>query len=108
MASGDEALGDGFSDLLVDLVDGEVALDEDDALGLAPRNLAVLFPDTLIEGFLLLLEAVFVRAELGGDAVIAAARARQRRFETGKEQKREIGLKSAADEPVQIENDLGA
>ena len=102
------ALGDGFDDLLVDLVDGEVALDEDDAVGLAGGDLAVLFPDAAEEGVLLGFKAVFVAAGFGFDAVVAAARAGQRRFEAGEKQKGEVGLKSAADEAMEIEHNLRA
>ena len=49
----DDALGDGFEDLLVDLVDREVAFDEDDAAGLAGGDFAVLLPDAAKEGILL-------------------------------------------------------
>lgn len=71
MAGGDEAFGNGFDNLLMNLVEGEVALDEDYALGFTCGNLAVLEPDAAIEGFLLLLEAAFVLAGLRSSALIA-------------------------------------
>ena len=108
MADGDEAFGYGFGDLLVDLVDGEVALDEGDALGLARGDFAVLFPDALVEGFLLLLEAVFILAGLGGDAVIAASGAVQADGERGQQEQGEIGLQVAADQAVHVEDELRA
>ena len=72
----DDALGDGLDDLLVDFVDGEVALDEDDAVGLAGGDFAVLFPDAAEEGVLLRLEAVFVAAGFSFDRGSLRRRAR--------------------------------
>ena len=74
---GHDALGDGFEDLLVDLVDREVALDEDDAVRLARGDGAVLLPDAAEEGIFLRLEAVFAGAGFSLDAIVAAARAGQ-------------------------------
>ena len=60
MRGEEDAFGDGFDDLLVDFVDAEVALDEDDAVGFAGGDFAVLLPDAAEEGVVLLLEAVLV------------------------------------------------
>src|SRR5580704_4335682 len=92
----------------MDLVDSEVALNEDDAVGLACGDLAILFPDAAEEGVLLGFKSVFVAACFGFHAVVAAAGASQRRFEAGEEQEGEVGLKAAADEAMQIEYDFGA
>ena len=83
LRASENPLGDGFDDLLVDFVDGEVAFDQDDALGLAGGDLAVFLPDAAIESVLLGLEAVFVAAGFGFDAVVAAARAGQRDSKPG-------------------------
>ena len=58
----------------------EVAFDEDDAVGFAGGDFAVLFPDAAVEGVLLLLEAVFVVAGLGFVAGVAAAGAGEARL----------------------------
>lgn len=108
MARSDEALGDGLGDLLMDFVDGEIAFNEDNALRLAHGNLAVLVPDALIEGFLLLLEAVFVVTCLSGYAVITPAGSLQADGKGRQEEQGEVWLQIAADEPVQVEDDLGA
>ena len=83
----DDALGDGFEDLLVDLVDREVAFDEDDAAGLAGGDFAVLLPDAAEEGILLRLEAAFAGTRFGLDAIVAAARAVERGCKAGQKQK---------------------
>src|ERR1039458_4750175 len=41
-AGGEQPLGDGCGDFFVDFVDGQVAFDEDDAVGFAGGDLAVL------------------------------------------------------------------
>ncbi len=92
----------------MDLVDGEIAFNEDDTLGFAGGYLAVFFPHAAVEAVLLSFEAVFVAAGFRFHAVVAAARAGERRLKSGQEQKREVGLESAANQAVEIENDLGA
>ena len=104
MRSEQQTFGDGFGDLFVDLVDGEVAGDEDDAVGFAGGDFAVLLPDAAVEGVLLLLEAVFVLAGLGFVAGVAAAGAGQAGVEGGQQQESEVGLKIAANQAVQVEN----
>ena len=64
-----DALGDGLDDLLVDFIDAEVAFDEDDALGLASGDFAVLFPYAAIEGVAFGFEAVLVAAGFGFGAL---------------------------------------
>jgi hypothetical protein len=103
-----DALGDGFDDLLVDLVYGEVAFNENDAVGLARGDLAIFLPDATKEGVLLGFKAVFVAAGFGFHAVVATARAGQRRLEAGQQQEGEIGLKAAADEAMEVEHNFRA
>jgi hypothetical protein len=66
----------------VDLVDREVAFDEDDALGLAGGDFAVLLPDAAEEGVLLRLEAAFV------EPVSASTRSLRRRARASDAQSR--------------------
>jgi hypothetical protein len=49
-----------FHNLLVDLIDVQVAFDRNHAVRLARRDLAILFPDAPMEVILLLLEPAFV------------------------------------------------
>ena len=104
----DELFGYRLHNLLVDFIDGEVALNEDYAVGVAGGDLAVFLPDAAVEGVLLLLKAVFVFAGLGFVAGVAVAGAGERGIERGQEQEGQVGLEVAADEAVQIENDLRA
>ena len=62
----------------MDLVDAQVAFNQDHALLLAGGDFAVLLPDAFVEGILLSLEAAFVLAILFGSALVAAAGAGQR------------------------------
>jgi len=107
-AEGQEALGDGFDDLLVDFVDGEVTFNHDDAGGFAGGDFAVLLPDAEIELFLFALEAAFVLAGFLKRALVAAAGAGERRVERGQEQEGEVGLEVGAEEAVEIEDGGGA
>ena len=83
VAGGYEALGDGFDDLLVDLVDAEIAFDEDDAVWLAGGDFAIFLPGAAVEGFLLLFEAVFVAARLLISALVAMTGTGQAGFKGG-------------------------
>ena len=82
----------------------EVAGDEDDAVGFAGGDLAILFPDAAVEGVVFLLEAVLVDAGLGFVAGVAVAGAGEGGVEGGQEQEGEVGLKVAADEAVHFED----
>ena len=68
-----EAFGHGFHNLLVDLVDAQVAFDQDDSFRFTGGDRAILMPDTAVEGVLLRFEAVFVLTGLGRDTIVAAA-----------------------------------
>ena len=103
---GDQTFGDGFYDLFVDFVDAEIAFDDDDAVGFATGDLAVLLPHAAEELALLLLEAVFILAGFGGVLLVAAACAGEACVERWKQQQGEVGLKVAADEAVEFENAL--
>jgi hypothetical protein len=70
-----EALGYGFHDLLMYVVDGEIAFDKHYALGLALGDLAVFEPYSTKKFILLLFEAAFAGTGLLLDTVVAAARA---------------------------------
>jgi len=59
-----QPLGDGSDNPLVDLVDAQVAFDQDDARRLPCGNLPVLLPHAAVKGVLLLLEAGFVLSAL--------------------------------------------
>ena len=76
----------------MDFVDGEVALDEDDAGGFAGGDFLVFLPYAAVEGVLLQLEAVFVLAGFGVFALIAAAGAGQRGFKGRQEQESQVRL----------------
>ena len=68
-----QPLRDCFDDLLVHFIDGEVPLDEHDAICVARGDLAVFFPDAFEEFALLQLEAVFVFTGLSSRALVAIA-----------------------------------
>ena len=74
MRGRDDALGDGFDDLLVDFVDGEVTFNEDNAVGLPCGDLSILFPDAAKESIPLGFKAIFIAAGFGFHAVVAATR----------------------------------
>ena len=97
----------GLHHLLVDLIDVEVSFDDEDAFRFARGDGAVLIPDATVERILFLLEAAFIFAILSGDAVIAAARAAEAGIEGGKQEESQVRLQAAADEAVQVEDDLG-
>ena len=67
----DDAFRDGFDDLLVYFINGEIALDENDAAWIAPGDLTILLPNALEEFTLLRLEAIFVVAGLGDGTLVA-------------------------------------
>jgi hypothetical protein len=74
---------DGFRNLLVDLVDRQVPRNENNTGRLAERNLAVLFPDSLVEGVLFGFEAGFVGLFLIDGALVAAPGSLEGDFEAG-------------------------
>src|SRR5258708_33585280 len=104
----EDAHGNGLNYLLVDFVDGEVALDADDAVGVTASDLDILLPNAGIEFLLLPFEAPLVFARKRCDAVVATARAFQAGFERGQQKQREVGLKSATEYPMHCEHGLRA
>ena len=108
MHAQDELFGHGFDNLLVNLVDGEVAADADDTIGLARGDFTVLFPDAAVEGVGFLLEAVFVGAGFGLDAGVAPAGARERGIEGRQQQEGQVRLQAAAEVAMQLQHNLGA
>src|SRR5580693_6649247 len=94
---GNKSFGDGFDDLLMHFVDGEVAFYENDAIGLACRDFAVLMPDAAVEVLLLLLKAVFILAVACNLAIVASAGAVEAAFQRREQEQGEIGLEIAAD-----------
>src|SRR5215472_4417591 len=103
-----QAHGYGFYDLLMDFVNGEVALDCHNPIGLARSDLAVLLPHAAVELVLLALETAFVLAILRGGTIVAPPRALQTFCERGQQKNCEIGLERAADEAVQFPHCLRA
>ena len=101
-----EAFGDSFDDLFVNFVDTEVAFYQDNTVRFAGGDLSILFPNAAVEGVLLLLEAVFVFAGLCFVAGVAVAGAGERGVEAGQQQESEVGLEVAADQVVEVEDDL--
>ena len=91
-----------FDDLLVNLVDREIAFDQDDAIGFAASDLAILLPNALEKFTVFLLEPILILSRLCCCALIATARASEAGIKGRKEQQREIGLQVAADEAVQL------
>src|SRR5579863_7221997 len=73
LSDGENALGNRLDDLLMHLVNGEVAFNQDDTIGLANRDLAVLLPDPAIESILFGFKPVFIAAGLRFHAGVAAA-----------------------------------
>jgi hypothetical protein len=73
-----QPFGDGFDNLLVNFVDGQVALDYHHPFWLALSDLPELLPDAAIKCLLLLLKAAFIRPALLGHALIAPPRAGER------------------------------
>jgi len=108
MTGGYEALGDGFNDLLMNFIDGEVALNKHYAVRLASGDFAILLPDAAVERFLLLLESAFILAILGGGALIATAGAFQAGLKGRQQKQCEVRLQIAADEPVELKHRAGA
>ena len=97
-----QTFGHCFHDLLVDFVNAKVAFDENNALGLAARDLVIFLPDAAEEGILFLFEAAFVGAILrGGADRCDAVRASRPIASEGKREEGEIGLQVAADQTVQ-------
>jgi hypothetical protein len=70
---GEQQFGDGFDDLFMHLVDAQVAADQDDAVGFAGGDCAVLFPYTADAGVLFLLNSALVLAGICGVSVVEAA-----------------------------------
>jgi hypothetical protein len=103
-----EAILCGSYNALVDLFDGEVAIDYDDTHIVAGGDFAVLVVDPGEEVGLFLLKAVFVVAGFLGMAGVAAAGATQGGVEVGEQEEGEIGLEVAAEEAVEVEDDGGA
>src|ERR1700722_8126548 len=93
---GVEAGGDNLLDAGLNLVDGGVVADGDDAVGFAGGDLFVLVVDAAVEVVGLALEAVFVGALFFDVALVAAACAAEGGFERGKEEEGEVGLKVVA------------
>ena len=89
-----QPLGDGLDDLLVNLVDSQVALDQHHPLRLTDGDLPVSLPDAAVKGILFLLKTAFVRAARFGGAPIAAARALERGLQRGQQQQRQVGQKA--------------
>jgi len=108
LVEGEESLGYGFDDLLVDFVDGEVAFNEDDAGGFAGGDFAVFEVDAEVELVLFLLEAAFVVAGFLKGALVAGAGAGEGGVKGGQEQEGQVGLEVGAEESMEIEDDLGA
>ena len=96
----------------MDFFDGEVAFEEDYAIGFAEGDVAVLLPDAGVELVLLQLKAILIliglRAGLGLCALVATAGTDEAGLEAGQEKEGEVGLKVAADEAVKGENVVGA
>lgn len=94
-----------FYNLLMYLVDAQVAFDCDDTQWLACGYFPVLGVDAGEEGIFLAFEATFVDLCI---ARVAAAGAGEGSGEIGKQEDGQVWLKIVAEETVQIENDLGA
>jgi len=103
-----QQVADGCGDLFVCFVDREVALNQDDAVGLAAGDLVILFPYAAVKGVLLGFKAGFVGAVLVGGAVVAAAGAVKGGFKGGQQQEGQVGLEVAADEAVESEHRIRA
>src|ERR1700761_2356923 len=76
-----ESLADDGNNTSADLFDGSRLVEQDDALGLAFGNGAVLLVDATVEVVTLALEAVLVGAVLANVTVVAAAGASERGVE---------------------------
>jgi hypothetical protein len=96
----------GSYNALVDLIDGEVAIDYDDTHMISGGDFAVLIVDTGEEVRLFLFEAVFVMACFLSVAGVAAAGAVQGRIEVRQQEDGQVGLKVAAEEAVEVEDDF--
>jgi len=102
-----EARGYYFADAEMDLVDGGVFANGEDAVRLASGDLFVLCMNATVEVVGLALETAFVSTLFFGVALVAAAGALERGFEGRQEKKREIGLEVFAGGGVHGE-DAGA
>src|SRR5215472_16660685 len=98
----DEPFCHRFDDLFVNLVDREIAFDQDDAIGFAASDLAILLPNALEKFTLFLLEPILILPRLCCRALIATACASEAGLKRRKKQQREIGLQVTADEAVQF------
>jgi len=81
-----EPRGYRFHNLLVYLIDAQVAFNQHQAIRFACGNLAVFLPHTPIEGVLFGFEAGLVGSVLLGAALIAASRAVERVFKAWQKQ----------------------
>ena len=106
-ADGEESGSDSFRYLLVDFVDGKVALDTDDAVWLAGGNLSVFFPDATEELVLFGFETALVFAGLLFRAGVAAAGANEGGRETGEKEDGEVWLEVTADKAMEVEHYIG-
>jgi len=92
----------------VHFVDAQLAFDQGHTVGFALGDVAVFLPDATIESILFLFESVFVWAIVFADPLIALAGAgqicSQAAFKVRQQQKGQVRLQVAADEPVQIKD----
>ncbi len=106
-SGGAELLFDEGADLAVDVLDGTIAVDDGDALGLAGGDGAVLIVDAAVEGLVLVLEAAFVLAAAAVRSLRRRARARER-SKSGRSRRVRSGLSPPHMVGVHAQDDLAA
>jgi len=102
-----QPLGDGSDNPLVDLVDAQVAFDQDDARRL-PCAISLYFCTRGCKRRLAPARSGFRPLRSLSQALVAAPRARKRGLQRGQQQQCEVGLQAVADEAMEFENDLRA